>query len=89
MAKTPNALSEGSIDALLGDLRHVVDGSDPSQWATLAVEVLEHHSPPIEEALLSMKAAKLQHWCRTMLEAMSEVDEDATREAAKMVKRYS
>ena len=89
MAKTPNALSEGSIDALLGDVRYVVDEADPAEWTTLAAAVLEHHTPPIDEALLSMKTAKLQQWCHTMLEAMTKADEDAVREAAKMVKRYS
>lgn len=89
MSKTPSAISEASIDALLGDLRHVVDNADPTDWERLGQEVLDHHSPPIDEALLSIKAGKLQHWCRTMLQAMIDVDEDAIRDAAKMVKRYS
>ena len=89
MAQTPHALSEASIDALANDLRYVVDNIEASEWPRLAGEVLAHHSPPIEEALLSIKAGKLQQWCRTMLQAMIDVDEDRVRAAAKMVSRYS
>lgn len=89
VSSSPNTLSEASIEALLGDLRHVIEEAEPGDWAEMAEAVLEHHSPPIEDSLLSMKAGRLQHWCRTMLEAMIDTDEDALREAAEMVKRYS
>lgn len=82
-------MSEASVDALLGDIRHVVGNTEPEEWATLAAAVLEHHHPPIDDALLSMRVERLQHWCRKMLQAMIDTDEDAIHEAAEMVQRYS
>jgi hypothetical protein len=84
-----NTLSDSAVEALLGDVRHVVENVEPDDWADTAAAVLDHHSPPIDESLLSMKAERLQHWCLTLLEALIATDEDAIREAATMVQRYS
>lgn len=89
MSSTPNAASEESVEALIGDVRHVVENTEPTEWADIAAAVLEHHTPPIDETLLSMKSERLQHWCRELLQAMVVTDKDAIREAAQMVKRYS
>jgi hypothetical protein len=88
VSTTPSAISEESVEALLGDLRYVVDNCDADEWALLATEVLKHHSPPIDDELLSERCRELQQACRTMLEAMRGTDEDAVRTAAMAVKQY-
>jgi hypothetical protein len=88
VSNAPN-VSNTSIQALLGDLRYVIDNTDPAEWPELASEVLEHHSPPIEDALLTSRSRDLQKWCRTMLEALIDTDEEGVRAAALKVKQYS
>lgn len=83
------AIPETSIRAMLGDVEHVVGKTDPSTWPEIASELLEHHSPPIDDVLLPPKARKLQQWLRAMLEAMIDVDEDGVRAAAIKVQQYS
>ena len=85
----PSAISEESVEALLGDLRYVVDKCDADEWPVLAAEVLKHHTPPIDEELLSQRSRKLQLACRTMLEAMHGTDEEAVRTAAKELRQYT
>ncbi len=89
MSNEPNETSLASVQALLGDLRYVIDEADPAEWPKLAGEVLGHHSPPIEEVLLSPESRNLQRWCRTMLEAMVDADEEGVRAAALKVKQFS
>ena len=83
------AIPEMSIRSMLGDVQHVVDRTDPAEWPEIARQLLEHHSPPIDDVLLPPKARKLQQWLRTMLEAMSEVDEQGVRAAAIKVRQYT
>ncbi len=89
MPSAPHAISEESVEALLGDLRYVVDKCDAEEWRVLAGEVLKHHSPPIDEELLTERSIKLQRACRTMLEAMLGSDEDAVRTAARDVRDHT
>lgn len=83
------AIPETSIRAMLGDVEHVINKTDPADWPGLAVDLLAHHNPPIDDALLPPKARKLQQWLRAMLEAMVDVDQDGVRAAAIKVKQYS
>ncbi len=84
-----DAIPEMSIRAMLDDVEHVVDQTDPAEWPEIARQLLEHHNPPIDDVLLLPKARKLQQWLHTMLEAMSEVDEHGVRAAAIKVRQYS
>jgi len=83
------AIPEASIRALLGDVQHVVDQTDPAEWPSVAGDLLAHHSPPIDDVLLIPMSRKLQQWLRAMLEAMIAVDEDGVRAAAVKVQQYS
>lgn len=74
---------------MLSDVQHVVNSTEPAEWPKIAVDLLEHHSPPIEDVLLPPKARKLQQWLRTLLESMVDVDEDGVRAAAIKVSQYS
>ena len=85
----PSAISEESVEALLGDLRYVVDKCEAEEWRVLAAEVLKHHSPPIDAELLSERSQRLQRACRTMLEAMLGTDETAVRTAAQELRQYT
>ena len=83
------AIPESSIKAMLGDVQHVIEHTDPAEWPSVAGDLLAHHSPPIDDMLLPPMSRKLQQWLRTMLEAMIEVDEDGVRAAAIKVNQYS
>lgn len=83
------AIPETSVRALLGDVQHVIEQTDPSQWPSIAGDLLAHHSPPIDDVLLPPNARKLQQWLRTLLEAMIDVDEDGVRAASIKVQQYS
>ena len=83
------AIPETSVRALLGDVQHVINVADPSEWPTIAGDILAHHSPPIDDVLLPAMSRKLQQWLRALLEAMIDVDEDGVRAAAIKVKQYS
>lgn len=87
MAAVP--IPEASIQAMLGDVEHVIGQTDPADWPGIAGELLKHHSPPIADDLLPSKVQNLQKWLRTMLEAMVDVDEDGVRAAAIKVRQYS
>ncbi len=89
MSTKPSTISEESVEALLGDLRYVVDMCEAHEWRVLAAEVLKHHSPPIDEELLSAHFQRLQLACRTMLEAMLGTDEAAVRTAAQELRVYT
>jgi len=86
---SPAAIPETSIKALLADVKHVIEETEPSQWPSVAGDLLGHHSPPIEDVLLPPKSRKLQQWLRALLEAMIDADEDGVRAAAIKVKQYS
>lgn len=89
VSNAPDVISQASVQALLGDLHHVVSKTEPPEWPKLASDVLVHHTPPIDDELLSPKSRDLQKWCRTMLEAMVDADEEGVRAAALKVKQYS
>jgi hypothetical protein len=89
VSNEPDALSHESVHALLGDLHYVIGEVEPADWPRIAGDVMVHHTPPIDEALLSPDKRNLQKWCRTMLEAMIDVDEEGARAAALKVKQYS
>lgn len=74
---------------MLSDVQHVVTATEPSEWPKIAGDLLEHHSPPIDDVLLPPKARKLQQWLRTLLESMVDVDEDGVRAASIKVSQYS
>lgn len=83
------AIPETSIRSMLSDVEHVINQTDVADWPRLAGDLLAHHSPPIDDALLPPKVRKLQQWLRAMLEAMVDVDQDGVRAAAIKVKQYS
>lgn len=77
-----------SVEALLVDLRHVIGEIPEDQWPDVAQAVLDHHQPPIDEAVLTNDQAQLQIWCRAVLEGLLTGNEDATRAAALKVRQY-
>jgi len=74
---------------MLGDVKHVIEHTEPADWPDIAAKVLEHHSPPIDDLLLRPQSRKLQQWLRALLEAMIDVDEGGVRAAAIKVQQYS
>lgn len=75
LALTRNDVAHQSVQALLDDLRHVVNEIPVPQRASAAVAVLEHHHPPVSEALLSEEGRRLQRLARQRLQSI--VDNDA------------
>lgn len=77
-----------SVEALLGDLRHVVGRMPHEEWPAMARQVLEYHDPPIDTALLNGDHIGLQEACRATLDALIADDYGAAKSSIQAIRRY-
>lgn len=67
---------ELSVQALINDLKHVVDNVDPAQWSETARAVRSHHTPEISAALLSDSWIDTQQRAREIVDQMALLEDD-------------
>lgn len=77
-----------SVEALLGDLRHVVGRLPHDEWPQMAMAVLEHHDPPIDERLLGPDHIGLQAACRGALAALGDNDYVRAKASIEQIRRF-
>ncbi len=77
-----------SVLALLGDLRHVVGRMPHDEWPEMSKAVLEHHDPPIDEALLNEDQTGLQTACRDALRSLIDDDYVNAKTAIERIRRH-
>ncbi len=82
------AAAAESVEAILGDLRHVVGRMPHEDWPEMAKAVLEHHDPPIAEDLLGPDHIGLQTGCRGALEALSDDDYVRAKASIEQIRRF-
>ncbi len=64
-----------SVEALIGDVVHVFRNVRPgAQWPKIAQQVLDHHSPAVDERVLDEWYRQLQRRGRALLEAVVSKD---------------
>jgi len=52
--------ANGSVRALIADLRYIMGKEPADQWSTLASAALQHHSPPVADQHLALDFRRLQ-----------------------------
>ncbi len=77
-----------SVEAILGDLRHVVGRMPHDDWPEMAKTVLEYHEPPIDEALLGADHIGLQNACRGALAALGDNDYVRAKASIELIRKF-
>lgn len=62
-----NDIAHQSVQALIDDLEHITSTIAVNEQADAARAVLDHHHPPVADALLSDAGRRLQHAARAAL----------------------
>ncbi len=57
-------------------------------WPAMAITVIEHHTPPIAEALLGPDHIGLQDACRGALVALGDNDYAAAKASIELIRKY-
>ncbi|MEZ5229353.1 MAG: hypothetical protein R2710_22650 [Acidimicrobiales bacterium] len=82
------AAAAESVEAILGDLRHVVGRMPHDDWPAMATAVLEHHDPPIADDLLGADHVGLQAACRGALAALADNDYVRAKASIEDIRRF-
>ncbi len=64
-----------SVAALIGDMAHVVRELPRRRWAEMAGALTEHHSPPIDDALLAPEHGRVQAVAHDLLRIGAACDD--------------
>ncbi len=73
--------AEGSVRALIADLRYIMGKEQASRWPVLASAALQHHSPPVPEDQLAEDYRALQQNGRLALSGICQGAFDDIRQA--------
>lgn len=68
-----------SVEALAGDVRHIMGSRPHANWPDMAEAALAHHDPPIPERLLSEPDRRRQRAVYQMLRGLRDSNERQIR----------
>lgn len=69
-----------SVEALVGDVRHIMSTRPHTDWPMMAVAALEHHDPPISEGLLGNSDRRRQRASFEILRGLRDSRASQVRE---------
>ena len=73
--------AEGSVRALIADLRYIMGKEQASRWPVLASAALQHHTPPVPAEQLAEDYRALQRFGRLALTGICQGAFDDIRDA--------